>query len=76
LKSTAIVHWRLCEERDVKGLYKRARAGEIKNFTGISSPYEEPEDPELVVDTGSLSLDESVDRVIWLLQERGVIDRA
>ena len=66
----------VCEERDVKGLYKRARAGEIKNFTGISSPYEEPEDPELVVDTGSLSLDESVDRVIWLLQERGVIDRA
>jgi adenylylsulfate kinase len=64
----------VCEERDVKGLYKRARAGEIKNFTGISSPYEEPEDPELVVDTGSLSLDESVARVIGLLQERGVID--
>ena len=64
----------VCEERDVKGLYKRARAGEIKNFTGISSPYEEPEDPELVVDTGGLSLDESVARVIGLLQERGVID--
>lgn len=63
----------VCEERDVKGLYKRARAGEIKNFTGISSPYEEPEDPELVVDTSSLSLDESVAKVIGLLQERGVI---
>lgn len=65
----------VCEKRDVKGLYKRARAGEIKNFTGISSPYEEPEDPELVVDTGSLSLDESVANVIEMLQERGVIDR-
>lgn len=63
----------VCEERDVKGLYKRARAGEIKNFTGISSPYEEPEDPELVVDTGSLSLEESVDKVIGMLRERGVI---
>lgn len=63
----------VCEERDVKGLYKRARAGEIKNFTGISSPYEEPENPELLVDTGSLSLDESVAKVIGLLQERGVI---
>lgn len=65
----------VCEQRDVKGLYKRARAGEIKNFTGISSPYEEPENPELVVDTGSLSLDESVLKVIGLLQERGVIGK-
>jgi adenylylsulfate kinase len=63
----------VCEERDVKGLYKRARAGEIKNFTGISSPYEEPEDPELIVDTGSLSLDDCVAKVIELLRERGVI---
>jgi adenylylsulfate kinase len=63
----------VCEERDVKGLYKRARAGEIKNFTGISSPYEEPEDPELVVDTGSLPLDDCVAKVIELLRERGVI---
>jgi len=63
----------ICEERDVKGLYRRARAGEIKNFTGISSPYEEPENPELVVDTGSLSLDESIEKVIGLLKERGVI---
>lgn len=63
----------LCEMRDVKGLYKRARAGEIKDFTGISSPYEEPMAPELVVDTGALSLDDSVARVIAMLVERGVI---
>lgn len=63
----------VCETRDVKGLYKRARAGEIKEFTGISSPYEEPVAPELVVDTGTLSLDDSVDRVIAMLVERGVI---
>jgi len=65
----------VCEGRDVKGLYKRARAGEIKDFTGISSPYEEPEDPELVVDTGTLSLDKCVAQVIGLLEERGVINR-
>ncbi len=63
----------ICEQRDVKGLYKRARTGEIKNFTGISSPYEEPVDPELVVDTGGLSLEDSVAKVIGLLRERGVI---
>lgn len=65
----------VCEARDVKGLYKRARAGEIKEFTGISSPYEEPEVPELVVDTGSLTLEESVDQVLELLEERGVIGK-
>lgn len=63
----------ICETRDVKGLYKRARAGEIKDFTGISSPYEEPMAPELVVDTDQLSLDQSVDAVIGLMQERGII---
>lgn len=63
----------VCEERDVKGLYKRARAGEIKDFTGISSPYEEPVAPELAVDTGALSLENSVDLVIGMLGERGVI---
>lgn len=65
----------VCEQRDVKGLYKRARAGEIKDFTGISSPYEEPEDAELVVDTGKLTLEESVARVMDLLGERGVTGR-
>ncbi len=63
----------ICEERDVKGLYKKARAGEIPAFTGISSPYEEPENPEIVVDTGIQSLEESVNQVIAALQERGVI---
>lgn len=66
----------VCEQRDVKGLYKRARAGEIKEFTGISSPYEEPEKAELVVDTGSQSVEESVSRVVDLLCERGVIEWA
>jgi len=62
-----------CEARDIKGLYKRARAGEIRNYTGIDSPYEEPLQPELVVDTETLTLDESVGRVMALLAERGVI---
>lgn len=63
----------VCESRDVKGLYKRARAGEIKDFTGISSPYEEPEDAEIVVETDKLSLDESVDRVLGVLLDRGIV---
>jgi adenylylsulfate kinase len=65
----------VCEERDVKGLYKRARAGEIKDFTGISSPYEEPDKPELVVDTGSKPLEECVSEVISLLQARNIIGK-
>ena len=65
----------VCEQRDVKGLYKKARAGEIDNFTGISAPYEEPEDPDLVIDTDTLELDESVDKVIELLLNAGVISR-
>lgn len=65
----------VCESRDVKGLYKRARAGEIKDFTGISSPYEEPEDAEIVVETDRLSLEESVDRVLSVLRERGIITK-
>lgn len=60
-----------CEARDVKGLYKKARAGEIKNYTGIDSPYEAPEKPELVVDTDLLSLDDSVALVLELLRTRG-----
>ncbi|MBU0689911.1 MAG: adenylyl-sulfate kinase [Gammaproteobacteria bacterium] len=63
----------VCEERDVKGLYKRARAGEIKEFTGISSPYEAPVDPELVVETGKLSIEDSVAKVMELLRERGIV---
>ncbi|MBI3479461.1 MAG: adenylyl-sulfate kinase [Nitrosomonadales bacterium] len=63
----------VCEERDIKGLYKRARKGEIKNFTGISSPYEEPENPELTIDTDALSIEESVAQVIELLHRHGII---
>jgi adenylylsulfate kinase len=63
----------VCEQRDVKGLYKRARAGEILEFTGISSPYEEPENPELVVDTGSQPVEKNVEAVINLLEARGII---
>ena len=63
----------VCEKRDVKGLYKKARAGEIPEFTGISSPYESPDNPELVVDTGANTLDECTDKVIALLKTRGII---
>ena len=52
-----------CEERDVKGLYKKARAGEIKNFTGIDSPYEVPENPNLIVNTEKERVDESVKKI-------------
>ena len=64
----------VCESRDVKGLYKRARAGEIKNYTGIDSPYEEPDDPELVIDTESESLEESVTKVINFLKFKEIIN--
>ena len=61
------------EKRDPKGLYKKARAGEIKNFTGISDPYEAPEKPELVLKTAEMSLDEEVAAVIALLENRGIL---
>ena len=57
-----------CENRDVKGLYKRARAGEIKNYTGIDSPYEVPENPELTIDTDNQSLEESVSSILNFLE--------
>ena len=66
----------VCEDRDPKGLYAKARAGVIKEFTGISSPYEAPEAPELQVDTGSQSLEESVASVLSLLEEKGVLKAA
>jgi adenylylsulfate kinase len=66
----------VCEERDVKGLYRRARAGEIDQFTGISAPYEEPERADLIVDTDREELDESAARIISLLRDRGVIPSA
>jgi adenylylsulfate kinase len=63
----------VCESRDVKGLYKKARAGGVKDFTGVSSPYEEPLAPELVVDTDRLSLDDSVAAVLSLLRAKGIL---
>jgi len=63
----------LCEERDPKGLYGKARTGELSDFTGIDSPYEEPVSPELVLDTGELTVVECVNRVVALLEESGII---
>lgn len=65
----------VCEERDTKGLYAKARAGEIKNFTGISSKYEAPLEPEISVDTGSKSLEECVGEVLHYLEDTGIIPK-
>ncbi len=65
-----------CERRDVKGLYKKARAGIIKNYTGISSPYEKPEHAEIVVDTDALSIDEGAALILGYLREHGFISDA
>ena len=62
-----------CEKRDVKGLYKKARAGIIKNYTGISSPYETPEWAEIVVDTDASSIEESTEQVMGYLRDNGYI---
>ena len=59
-----------CERRDVKGLYKKARKGEIKNMTGISAPYETPVNPDLIIDTIKESVDESVDKILKLLEKK------
>jgi len=64
----------VCEERDPKGLYKKARAGEIPEFTGISAPYEEPDNAEIIVDTGEQTLDESTIAVLDALRSAGVIE--
>jgi adenylylsulfate kinase len=63
----------VAEERDPKGLYKKARAGEIKQFTGIDAPYEEPENPELVIDTSEYNLEESKNIVIEYLKNNNII---
>lgn len=60
----------LCEQRDVKGLYKKARAGEVRNFTGIDSPYEKPGHPDLVIKTGQMSIDESVKNLLNFIVPR------
>ena len=64
----------VCEKRDTKGLYKKARLGEIKEFTGISSPYEIPENPEITIDTGNIGLKDSVQEIINYLDKRFDID--
>jgi adenylylsulfate kinase len=63
----------VCEERDPKGLYRKARSGEIPQFTGISAPYEAPEAPELVVDTARYEVEQSADQVIAFLEETGYL---
>ena len=63
-----------CEKRDVKGLYKRARAGEITNYTGIDSPYEVPENPDLIIDTDDQSLEESASTIFSFLESNGIIN--
>jgi adenylylsulfate kinase len=63
----------VCEERDVKGLYAKARSGELKGFTGIDDPYEEPENPELELRTDELSPTQCMERVVTLLEERGYL---
>jgi adenylylsulfate kinase len=62
-----------CETRDIKGLYKRAREGKIKNYTGIDSPYEAPENPELIIDTDNQKLEESVSTILSYLELHRII---
>ena len=63
----------VCEKRDVKGLYKKARAGLIKEFTGVDAPYERPKDPEIYINTGELNVEESVDRIVSFLKDEGYL---
>ena len=63
----------VCESRDPKGLYKKARTGEIKQFTGLDAPYEVPESPDLTIPTHRISLDESVDWLVAFIEGRGII---
>ncbi len=62
-----------CEKRDPKGMYKKARAGEIKDFTGIDAPYEAPENPEVIVDTDKETVDESAEKILKKLEELGLL---
>jgi adenylylsulfate kinase len=63
----------VCEQRDPKGLYQKAKQGEIKEFTGVSAPYEEPLDPEIVLETDKLAVEESVKKLMEFLEERRMI---
>ena len=63
----------VAEDRDPKGLYKKARAGEIKNFTGIDDPYEAPNKPDLVLDTSQMSIEDEVNAILEMLKEKNII---
>ena len=65
-----------CERRDIKGLYKKARAGLIKGFTGIDQPYEEPDEPEISINTENFSVAECVQQIVQLLQENDIVPRS
>jgi len=65
----------ICENRDTKGLYKKARAGEIPEYTGISAPYEEPENPELTVETDQVAVEDGATKMISYLEKNGMINR-
>jgi len=65
----------VCESRDPKGLYKKARLNEIKGFTGIDSPYEQPQKPEVIIDTDILNVEQSVDKLLHFLQENEYIEK-
>jgi adenylylsulfate kinase len=65
----------VCEKRDQKGLYKKARAGEVPEFTGISAPYEEPESPEIIVETDKETIEQGVSKIISYLEKKGIITR-
>ena len=65
----------VCEQRDRKGLYARARAGMIKDFTGISDPYELPEDAEVTIDTSEIGADEAAELILRHLEEEGFVGR-
>lgn len=65
-----------CERRDPKGLYEKARSGEIKNFTGVSAPYEAPAQPELTVETDQQSLEASVQQVVQFLEDEGYVAKS
>ncbi len=65
----------VAEERDPKGLYAKARKGEIKDFTGVSAPYEEPENAEVVVKTAEISVEEAVKQIFIYLEEKGLLGK-
>ena len=66
---------KICEARDPKGLYKKARKGIIKNFTGIDAPYEEPENPEIIIESNKESVEEAVNKIIQYLEEKEIIPK-